>query len=206
MLYTISYYYDTIDLTSNTEVRQMTDKAKTLLINAMRTYLSRQGVSGVSNQEILEVIESINNSFELSDDEKSQVKAKLVEKFKPQTNALTVQKQVTEQAQNLSVELNQGEIATIANIAQNQANFIGNQISVIQSAILDFVDRQHQQKQEDLAKMLANVNQYSETKNQQFENQLGGELQKFFQTSNSNFGNCASSISAMLAEYKGNAN
>jgi len=206
MLYPISYYYDTIDLTSNTEVRQMTDKAKTLLINAMRTYLSRQGVSGVSNQEISEVIESINNSFELSDDEKSQVKAKLVEKFKPQTNALTVQKQVTEQAQNLSVELNQGEIATIANIAQNQANFIGNQISVIQSAILDFVDRQHQQKQEDLAKMLANVNQYSETKNQQFENQLGGELQKFFQTSNSNFGNCASSISAMLAEYKGNAN
>jgi len=206
MLYPISYYYDTIDLTSNTEVRQMTDKAKTLLINAMRTYLSRQGVSGVSNQEISEVIESINNSFELSDDEKSQVKAKLLEKFKPQTNALTVQKQVTEQAQNLSVELNQGEIATIANIAQNQANFIGNQISVIQSAILDFVDRQHQQKQEDLAKMLANVNQYSENKNQQFENQLGGELQKFFQTSNSNFGNCASSISAMLAEYQGNAN
>jgi uncharacterized protein (DUF3084 family) len=172
----------------------------------MRTYLSRQGVSGVSNQEISEVIESINNSFELSDDEKSQVKAKLLEKFKPQTNALTVQKQVTEQAQNLSVELNQGEIATIANIAQNQANFIGNQISVIQSAILDFVDRQHQQKQEDLAKMLANVNQYSETKNQQFENQLGGELQKFFQASNTGFGNCASSISAMLAEYQGNAN
>lgn len=176
---------------------------KTPLTNSMRTFLSRKDITGITNSQIQEVIESVNPSYELSEDEKQTVKNLLVEKFgkKEEVAPVDASALVIGESKKMGLELPQEQVTEIADFARNQANFTNNELLVIKEAIQGFLIRQHNQKNQGLETILTGAQELSNQLDSEFNQGLEVKLSNLFRTKNDNFSNHGKTLVAALNEY-----
>jgi uncharacterized protein YpuA (DUF1002 family) len=177
---------------------------KTPLTNAMRTFLSRKEITGLTNSQIQEVIEQVNPSYDLSEDEKQTVKNTLVEKFgkKEESTPVDASALVIGESQKMGLELPEAQVTEIADFARNQANFTNNELLVIREAIQGFLIRQHNQKNSGLETILQDSQELSTKLDNEFNQNLEVKLSTFFRSKNESFSNHSKSLVAALNEYQ----
>jgi len=178
-----------------------TSKAK--LINSLRLFLSREGLNLESNQ-ILEVILEVSpNSFEVSKEQKEEIKAKLLERFKPKKEAPNTSALVLGQAQEMNIQISSQEVSEVANFAQNQSEFENNQVATVRNALIQFITNQHNQRQALLNQAMSEVQGFAQSKEREFHQELGGSINNFFRLSNFEYGSNIQQFVQSISEYQG---
>ena len=181
---------------------------KTLLTNALRTFLSRKGISGVTNAEIQEVIQRVSpDSFDVTDEQKAQIKEILLDKFQSKASGLTVQETkslIQQEANKFEIDLNGQEVSEMLTFVQSQNNFVDDQISVIHQALVAFVEKQSSRKNEQLGRALTDVQNLAVQRDQEFQQNVGVAVSNFFRESNNNTSYFTSVLATALNESSQN--
>jgi hypothetical protein len=105
---------------------------------------------------------------------------------------------VKQQAKEMEINISDKEVQSIAENVQETEAYNSNEVEAIRNALIQFIDWQHQQSSSNLTQAIAEVSQHATTRQIEFNNQMVGEVNKFFrvtrQNSQSNFTSIISAL------------